>query len=245
MKERHTWSHHYRRWGGRRKADVADLACSCSWALCKVDPPVCEVEIQCYWSTRHIDDREGECVVLRIKSQAAHCALCSVDEVIIPRHYTALVICCKISKGATAFFCLGTCVWTWQGKAEVGAVSIVLHARVVVKVLGTGGLRLLVKDSNIPQHIDVVSNDRRCLCASWLFARLEHLLEVSVYPNNTTLKYCDSIRSWVAAAIPDYLCLPSSGVDSSNHIQRVVYPVDIASLPVQSKASWSDNPWRH
>lgn len=245
MSVKHTWSHHYRSRDGRGQADVADLAWSCTGALGKVNPSVHDVKIQCHRSTRHIDDREGQRMVIRIESQTPDSALRSIDKVIVPWHHTAFSICSKIPKSTAAFFILTACIRTWESKAEVGTASIGFQAGVVVKRLCTTGLGSLVKDGNVPQHIDIVSNDSWLLCVSWHFACLEHLLQVSVHPQDVILKHCNPIRSWVAAAIPDYFCLSSLGADSSNHIQRVIDPVNITSLKVQSEASRRDDPWRY
>lgn len=126
----------------------------------------------------------------------------------------------------------------------MGAASVGLEAGVVVELLGSGGLSPPVKDGDVPKHVDVVSDDRRWLCAARLFACLENLLEVPVHPDDAVLKHCDPVRSWIATAVPDDLRFPALGADPRDHIQRVVDPVDVSSFPVQSEAAWSDDPGR-
>lgn len=91
---------------GRGEVKVADLAGSRPRALSEVDPPVGEVKVQRHGGPRDIDHREGQSVVLRVEAKAAHGALSGVDEVIVPRHHAALVICREVPEGAAAFFVL-------------------------------------------------------------------------------------------------------------------------------------------
>lgn len=101
----------------------------------------------------------------------------------------------------------------------MGAASVGLEAGVVVQLLGGGGLSPLVKDGDVPKHVDVVSDDRRRLGAAWFFARLENLLEVPVHPDDALLKHADPIRSWIATSVPDDLRFAALRADSRNHIQ--------------------------